>query len=284
MKSKLIEHPLGSLLHKFFTQFAVTHEEDEYLIDILWRAVSHYQTTGEFSVAVIVCPQYSSDYKSLLSGVSVTAQRSINLFVMLKKFLRKNIRYHSKVHFRTLLFDQESVEFMDIPLGDAQKCMTQSVCEIQRILTKNPDLPQNFKAEKLVGDDMVQKWQCMIDTNRLLLKSGDLKNHRGVHKGLPFEDPDELFQVLKPFFARVMNTDDDCAHRRLFYDEDGPAYLSAGHFLRQKYGPHTLQIDVGSNPRFAKFNLWQPPEEALTDTPALIRLKNPQVLDAEFLA
>ncbi|MCF7865177.1 MAG: hypothetical protein K9M11_01585 [Candidatus Pacebacteria bacterium] len=275
MKSKLLEHPLGSMLHKFFTQIVATHEDNEYIIEILWRAVSHYDATGEFSVAVIVCPQYSEDCKQLLSGVSLTAQRSINLFVMLKKFLRKNIRYHSKVHFRSLLFDQESVGFLDIPLEKAQACMSQSVCEIQRVFTRNPDLPPNFKAEKLVGAELIQKWQRMIETGRCLLKSEDFKGR----SDLPFNDPDELFKVLKPFFAKVMHTDDDTAHRRLFYDEDGPAYLSAGHFLREKYGAHTLQIDVGSNQRFAKFNLWQPPGEELTELPALIRLKNPQVLD-----
>lgn len=271
MKSKLLEDPLGSMLYKFFTQCTTTHENENYLTDILWRAVRHYRLSGEFSVVVVVCPQYSSDYKRLLSGVSLTAERSINLFAYLKTYMQRHIRYNSKVQFNSLLFDQESVEFMDILKSQADVLMTESVQSIKRVISKRGDLPASFTADKLVGEDMLSEWQRLIVLSRKLL-SGDTT---GSLVGLPFGDLEELFKSLKPFFARVMNTDDDAAHRKLFFEEDGPAYLSAGHWLRKRYGAHTLQIDVGSNARFAQFNLWQPPGEELTDQPALIRIKDP---------
>lgn len=275
MKSKLLEDSLGSMLYKFFTQYTATHEKEDYLIDILWRAVQHYRSTGEFSAVAVVCPQYSVDYKRLLSGVSLTAGRSVNLFACLKTYMQRHIRYNLEVQFRSLLFDQESVDFMDISKAQADASMTESVQAIKRAISKRGDLPASFTADKLVGEDMLSEWQRLIALSRKVL-GGETG---GSLVGLTFGDLEELFKSLKPFFARVMNTDDDIAHRKLFFEEDGPAYLSAGHLLRKKYGAHTLQIDVGSNVRFAQFNLWQPPGEELTDQPALIRIKDPSKFD-----
>jgi hypothetical protein len=143
------------------------------------------------------------------------------------------------------------------------------------LFQRGGDLPASFTADKLVGESLMGEWQRLITLSRNLLK----EDRPSLEKDLPCGDLEELFKSLKPFFARVMNTDDDTANRHLFFHEDGPAYLSAGHLLREKYGPQTLQIDVGSNARFAQFNLWQPPSEKLTDQPALIRIKEPGRFD-----
>lgn len=277
MKSKLLEDALGSMLHKFFTECARTHETDECLVSMLWHAVSHYRTTGEFSIVIIVCPQYNHDYTEVLSGVSVTARRAISLFFKLKKYMKRHIRYTKKVNFRLALFDQEHRQFdhMGLSYESAEKCMQWSVRDMQLRLRKKAILPDSFSAGLLVGQSHQQEWERLFSISLERLKNGEFDGTE------PFEHPDIVFAGMRKFYIKVTNTDDAAVHRKMFETEEGPGYLAAGHLLRGKYGPHTIQIDVGSDSKLARLNLWQPPGEKLTDHPALIRIKDPHIFDGD---
>lgn len=278
MKEMLLNDAMGSMLHRFFSRSAETHEGEERLADQLWRSVNWYRQTGEFSLAVVVCPRYSNDYTALLSGVSVTARRAVHLLRGLKSHLKRHMRYTSKVHFRVLLFDQEHRQFelMGISPETAEARMDESVREIQRLVRKDGLLPQSFRAERLVGSGWQDEW------TGLFAHAENLLRQNGFSPDEPFSHPDIVFKGMRDFYRRVMNTDDEAAHRRMFETEEAPGYLIAGHLLRKKFGAHTLQVDIGSNAKLAEMNLWQPAGERLTEHPSLIRIKNPSRFDTDI--
>ncbi len=269
------EDALGSLLYKFFFQDTGTEENEEELAKILWLAVSRYRKTGEFSFAAIVCPEYSRDYTDILSGTSITALRAINLFKSLKAKIRRHIRFGKDVHFRISVFDREYHKFNLIQASPekASNCMNGSVKDIALRIRKTGKLPDNFKAERLVGIEYAEEWQRVFNLANECLRSESLGPHA------PFDNPNEIFKKLRDFYVKVMNTDDEAVHREMFDAQEAPGYMSAGHFLRRKHGSHTVLIDMGSDKGLSKMTLWQPEGEMLTGHPSLIRIKHPKGFD-----
>jgi hypothetical protein len=275
MKKELVKDALGSLLHKFFTRHISTYEQEESLVAMLWQAVSWYRATGEFSVAIIVCPEYNQDYTRVLSGASTTALRAIELFKLLKKCLGRHIRYAGAVKFQILLFDQEQRQFehMGIMKEQVEIALDTSVVEIRKKIRQSGILPDCFTAGRFIGNHLLDEWQRVFNLSQKFISDSEFQGTE------PFCHPRKVFKGLTGFYTRVMNTTDTSAHWKMFIEEEGPGYLSAGHVLRKNYGAHILQVDLGSNLDLSRMNLWQPKGEELIERPSLIRIKNPSMLN-----
>lgn len=273
-KQMLLEDAIGSILYKFFNRIVTTHESEESLVSMLWRAVSLYRETGVFSTAIVVCPPYSPDYKSLDVGrVSVTALRAIKLYKLLKQMLGQHIKYTRKVRFSIEIFNEErrQYEHMGIDGSEADQILAHMAYRIGRMLRKTGILPSSFSAGLLVRECEKKEWGSVF------LKACSFLEHYTVGE-YPFKDPEVILAGMHDFYTRVLGCANVERHRDMFYQEEAPCYLSTGIMLRRKIHPGVIQIDVGSNPDLSRLNLWQPESEGEYQ-PALIRIKNPGCLD-----
>lgn len=274
-KQKLLEDPLGSLLYKFFNGILTTHESEESLISTLWRAVSLYREVGIFNTAIVVCPPYAPDYKSLDVGrISVTALRAIELYKFLKIKLGRHIRYSSSVSLTLQLFNHEEPLCAHIGAKevDVKRILSHNVLALSRMIRKTGILPVSFGADLFVTEGNQERWSELYSKARLYVEGNGYKGTE------PFLHPDTIYSLLGDWYTRILNTPDTAVHRRMFLEQEAPVYLGTGPMLRQKIHPGVIQIDVGSNPELSRMNLWQPEGEGGTP-PSLIRIKNPSCLD-----
>ncbi len=274
-KQTLLEDALGSLLYKFFNGILTTHESEESLVSMLWRAVKLYRETGIFNTAIVVCPPYSPDYKSLDVGrISVTALRAIELYKFLKIRLGQHISYSSSVCFTLQLFNHEEPLCAHIGAkeDDVKRILSHNVSALSRMIRKTGILPDSFKADLFVTEGNQEEWRELYRKSQVYVE-GD--GYKGTE---PFLHPDTVYGLLGDWYTKVLNTPDKTVHRRMFLEQEAPVYLSTGPMLRKKIHPGVIQIDVGSNPELSRLNLWQPEGEGDTP-PSLIRIKNPSCLD-----
>jgi hypothetical protein len=272
MKRKLIEDSIGSLLYKFFTEAVQTFEDEDTLVSTLTRMVEVYRTTQSCNLAIIVCPKYNETYTKMVPGISVTAQRAINLFRRLKKRLRRHISYGTKTNCTMFLFDQENrgKNMTECSTEEMDGVALESLAMLKHVLRKDPRLPDAFKADVLVGSSRLSLW-------RELHSEATTYIERNMHKEADgFSHPDVVFNSLSHHYKRIAAAHDNGVHRDMFTKDDAPSYLSGGRMVRRLLGPDTLIVDIGSPESLAKMTLWQPETDC---KPLLLRIKNPRELD-----